>query len=107
MKVFISLPMHGRSAETIQNTLNSAKIALREDLKGMDVTFLDCTDKIDSRGKNEGLEGLGEAIKRMADVDVVAFVPGWPLSEGCQVEHDVAIRWDIQRIYLSESDMHN
>lgn len=107
MKVFISLPMRGRSAETIQNTLNSAKIALREDLKWLDVTFLDCTDKIDSRGKNEGLEGLGEAIKRMADADVVAFVPGWPLSEGCQVEHDVAIRWNIQRIYLSESDMHN
>jgi len=105
MKVFISLPMHGHSAEDIQNTLNSAKIALREDFKGMDVTFLDCAAKIDSKGKNEGLEGLGEAIKRMADADVVAFVPGWPLSEGCQVEHDVAERWGIQRIYLSESDM--
>lgn len=107
MKVFISPPMHGHSAEDIQNALNSAKIALREDFKDIDVTFLDCTVKIDSRGKNEGLEGLGEAIKLMADVDVVAFVPGWPLSTGCQVEHDIAERWGIQRIYLSESDMHN
>lgn len=107
MKVFISLPMHGHSEEDIQNALNSAKIALREDFKGVDVTFLDCTAKIDSRGKNEGLEGLGEAIKMMADVDAIAFVPGWPLSMGCQVEHDIAVNWGIQRIYLSESDMHN
>ena len=100
MNVFISLPMHGRSAETIQNTLNSAKIALREDFKWSDVTFLDCTDKIDSRGKNEGLEGLGEAIKKMADADVVAFAPGWALSIGCQVEHDIAVRWGIETIFL-------
>ena len=100
MNVFISLPMHGHSAEDIQNTLNSAKIALREVFKGMDVTFLDCTAKIDSRGKNEGLEGLGEAIKRMADADVVAFVPGWETSKGCQVEQDIAVRWNIKHIYL-------
>ena len=100
MNVFISLPMHGRSAETIQNTLNSAKIALRKVFKGADVSFLDCTDKIDSRGKNEGLEGLGEAIKRMADADVVAFAPGWVLSIGCQVEHDIAVRWGIKTIYI-------
>jgi hypothetical protein len=100
MKVFISLPMHGHSEEDIQNTLNSAKIALREDFKGMDVTFLDCTAKIDSKGKNEGLEGLGEAIKRMADADAVAFAPGWETSKGCQVEQDIAVRWDIEQIYL-------
>ena len=100
MNVFISLPMHGHSTEDIQNALNSAKIALREDFKGVDVTFLDCTDKIDSIGKNEGLEGLGEAIKRMADVDAVAFAPGWETSKGCQVEHDIAVRWDIKHIYL-------
>ena len=100
MKVFISLPMHGHSAEDIQNTLNSAKIALREDFNGVDVTFLDCTAKIDSRGKNEGLEGLGEAIKLMADVDAVAFAPGWATSIGCLVEHDIAVRWGIEQIYL-------
>lgn len=100
MKVFISLPMHGHSEEDIQNALISAKIALGEDFKDMDVTFLDCTAKIDSRGKNEGLEGLGEAIKRMADADVVAFVPGWETSKGCQVEQDIAVRWGIEQIYL-------
>ena len=92
--------MHGHSAEDIQNTLNSAKIALREVFKGMDVTFLDCAAKIDSRGKNEGLEGLGEAIKRMADADMVAFAPGWEASKGCQVERDIAVRWNIKHIYL-------
>jgi hypothetical protein len=100
MNVFISLPMHGHSAEGIQNTLNSAKIAIREDFKGVGVTFLDCTDKIDSKGKNEGLEGLGEAIKRMADADFIAFAPGWETSKGCQVEQDIAVRWDIKHIYL-------
>ena len=100
MNVFISLPMHGHSEEDIQNALISAKIALREDFKGSDVNFLDCTAKIDSRGKNEGLEGLGEAIKLMADADAVAFAPGWALSVGCQVEHDIAVRWGIKQIYL-------
>lgn len=100
MNVFISLPMHGHSEEDIQNALISAKIALREVFKGSDVTFLDCTDKIDSRGKNEGLEGLGEAVKRMADADVIAFAPGWALSIGCQCEREIAVRYGINAIYL-------
>jgi hypothetical protein len=36
----------------------------------------------------------------MADADFIAFAPGWETSKGCQVEQDIAVRWDIKHIYL-------
>ena len=94
MKVFISVPMHGRSEQEVQDALNSAKIALRSRFNGTDVTFLDQTIKIDSSGKNEGLEGLGEAIKKMADADLVYCCESGD-SKGCAVERYVARTYRI------------
>lgn len=90
--------MKGLSEKEIQDTLKTAKIAVRSHFKGEDVTFLDQTIKIDSSGKNEGLEGLGEAIKKMADADLVYFCDSGP-SRGCAVERFVAYTYKIPMLF--------
>lgn len=102
MNVFVSVPLRGHSAEEVQDTLKTALEALRIVFKGSDVKILEGVTKIDSRGKNEGVMGLGNAITKMADADAVLFCYGWGLSAGCAIEHEVAVRYGIKRLYMSQ-----
>ena len=36
----------------------------------------------------------------MADADIVCFMKGWDESRGCIIEHDIAVRYGIKRLFL-------
>lgn len=45
---------------------------------------------------------LQSAVMIMRNCDAVLFCPGWKKSRGCRLEHYIAGKEGIQRVYLSE-----
>ena len=47
-------------------------------------------------------EILRDAVELMRGCEAVIFCPGWKRSRGCRLEHYIAGREGIQRVYLPE-----
>lgn len=47
---------------------------------------------------------MGEDVKRLLMCDAVYFHPHWTKSKGCSTEHDIAVRYGLERFYTF-SDM--
>lgn len=42
---------------------------------------------------------MGEDVKRLLMCDAVYFHPEWTKSKGCSTEHDIAVRYGLERFY--------
>ena len=97
-KLFISLPMAGKSEEEIRNKMaeykENAEYLMGEELELIDSFIDNAPDDI----KDVGVWCLGGSIAMMADADVVYFGRGWRSARGCVVEYEVAYRYKILRI---------
>ena len=110
-KVFISVPMSGRNVEYIEKDIVEAMEAIKNSsfFKGEEIEFvhnLHCKlpSDYESNGmKNPSLWYLGEAIKSLSYCDACYFVPGWNKSNGCIIEHQVCINYEITR-YTTNQD---
>ena len=102
-KIFLSLPMSGRSDEEIMTQIEEmkAKFLLKNPLdKCEEIVFVDnlendidpsrCVDV-----KTEPLLYLGEAIRKLAYCDGVYFGKGWSKARGCLIEMEVCVKYDI------------
>lgn len=78
-KLFISIPMSGRSEEDIDKEMKN--IASIYKSKGYEIidSFLDMID-------GDRTYNLGKSISILNDADYVVFAPGWDRSRGCQIE---------------------
>lgn len=98
-KLFISLPMAGKSEEEIRNKMaeykENAEYLMGEELELID-TFI--VNGPDEHIKDPGLWCLGESIMKMAEADVVYFGRGWRSARGCIVEYEAAYRYKVLRI---------
>ena len=109
MKLYISMPMNGKTAKQINRDRNIA-IA-----KAVSVLGLPCSESENGCGHNGGLvevidqlhpnpdkvsalECLGYSITKMADADVVYFAEGWEMARGCVIEHKCATAYGKQII---------
>ena len=117
MKVFLSLPMSGRTDEEIWDDIfemnkyvleNKEAFGIKEDEK-WDVTHnmltepeLDLFDLIDDV-KHKNLLYLGAAIIKLAQCDAVLFSNGWNNARGCVIEHEVCMQYGIPTFYISEN----
>ena len=90
MKVFISIPMHGKSDEEIKAELEQTK----KDFAFSDSEFID--GFIEDHEKMTPLECLAEAIKRMDEADGIFFANGWEDARGCRIEMAVAVNYGIE-----------
>lgn len=87
MKVMISQPMRGKSHKQILEERESLITKIKEEGNEVIDTVLDI-------GENKSpIYYLGEAIKRMSEADAVIFMPGWNEARGCQIEHEVALKY--------------
>lgn len=115
-RIFLSLPMSGRSDEEIEALISVMKsFFLMKNLfdKDEEIVFVHSfdynpyEDDIFYLGrdfvKTEPLLYLGNAIQRMAYCDGVLFSPGYRLARGCNVEFGVAHYYDIP-IYVITRD---
>lgn len=101
MKVFISLPMHGRTDEEVKKEMKRGVDYLKNIYKNEEVEMIDTFIDL---GDAPRLVYLGRSIQLMADADLVLFMPGWNRADGCLVEHLTAIRYGIRTMYFVEED---
>lgn len=102
-KIFLSLPMNGRSDKEISDQIEEmkAKFLLKNPFgEGEEIVFVDNLENdIDPSRcidvKTEPLLYLGEAIRKLAYCDGVYFGRGWTTARGCQIEREVAYTYDI------------
>lgn len=104
--VFISLPMNGISDDVIKANIEKAKEAYLAITKNdiHDVAFvnnMDASDLAHEKMDSERLRVwyLGNALQKLATCDEAFFCFGWRRSRGCQVEHDVCVRYGIPLVY--------
>lgn len=104
MKVFISIPIHGRTDKDVFIEIEQIKKIFMDYIldtnPGEAVDFIDnldndidpsrCVDLV-----NERLLYLGEAIRKMAFCDAVIFAPEWYKAKGCKIECAIASSYGL------------
>lgn len=107
IKVFISLPMNGKTDEEILEEIAKAKEAAMKEVplhwdSGDHVTFIDSflCDYDPGDVTFKSLACLGKSLQLMADADTVCFAPGWENARGCKIEHECAERYGQHIIHL-------
>lgn len=99
MKVMISQPMKGKSTEQIR----------KERAKITEILEKLCCEVANTIFEEEPLEKckagvyyLAKSIEAMSKVDAVLFMNGWERARGCQIEHEICLRYDIPTMYEYE-----
>ena len=90
LKIMISQPMKGKTEEQIRS--ERAELVKKLEEKGhevVDTIFAEETPEGDAR-----LYYLAKSIEAMSKVDAVVFMPGWEKARGCQIEHEIAVRYN-------------
>lgn len=90
LKIMISLPMKGKTEEQIRS--ERAELVKKLEEKGhevVDTIFAEETPEGDAR-----LYYLAKSIEAMSKVDAVVFMPGWEKARGCQIEHEIAVKYN-------------
>ena len=96
-KVFISLPMEGKTRSEILN--EQAKILARVNEKlGEPVMLVETYMR--ELYSQKPLECLGESIKRMAQADCVVFGEGWQDARGCVIERMCAEQYGLEIVEI-------
>lgn len=86
-RVFISVPMAGKTYLEILLELRDARKAYMDEHPNANVKFVDNLGNLDTDGYvHPSLVYLGEAIKKMASCDDVFFYGDWENARGCKVE---------------------
>lgn len=106
MKVFISVPMRGRTNVEIAGAITIAKSKLakmaeenNEVIEYVD-NFVNMRDDTDI--KNPSMYCLGGAIQKMSKCDAIYFCPGWDEARGCVIERLVAVSYGLTRLYQDD-----
>ena len=109
MKVFISVPMRGRTDEEIAKAIAVAKDKLskmaqenQEYIIYVD-NFIPMPKKDEVNDiKNLSMWCLGGAIQKMSTCDAIYFCPGWHEARGCVIERQVAVQYGLTRLYQND-----
>ncbi len=102
-KVFVSMPMAGKSREEIESvqeyTFKSVSASLEKESVELINSYLADTDELPP------LECLAESLKLMARADYVVFVDGWENARGCKVERLCAEQYGLEIIDVKSIDL--
>lgn len=102
-KVFLSLPMHGKSDLEIRNEINYLKSdEIKQKLEielNDDIEYIDNFDATGTESDGR-LYYLGQAIQKLDKCDAILFASNWESAKGCKIEYDVAIMYRIKVITL-------
>jgi hypothetical protein len=106
-KVFLSMPMNGKTDEEIKNTIEAVKAELDKRLKGEEYEILKSYfEEYPEEAKKE-FDGniaafyLSKAIGVLAKADIAVFVNDWVRYRGCTCEHYIATKYKIKCIYVN------
>ena len=109
MKVFISVPMRGRTDQEIAGAITIAKSKLSEiaDENNEPVEYVDNFVPMPKKDEVNDIENLsmwclGGAIQKMSKCDTIYFCPGWDEARGCIIERSVAVSYGLTRLYQND-----
>ena len=102
IKVFLSLPMSGRTDEAVFAEIEQIKNIFMDYINdtqpGTEVEFVN-TYVQPSAPENcvtEPLWYLGESIKILSTCDAIIFAQGFRGARGCMIEYEVARNYDLK-----------
>lgn len=96
-KLFISIPMKGRTEYEIATEMDSILKEVKL-FHGQDIELIDTYIK-DAPANASSLWYIGESIKLLGEADIVYFADEWMHFNGCIIEHECAIRYGKTIIY--------
>jgi len=106
MKVFISVPMRGRTDVEIAKAIEIAKSKLSEMAEENNevIEYVDnfVSMRDDTDIKDPAMYCLGGAIQKMSKCDTIYFCPGWQEARGCVIERYVAALYGLTRLYQDD-----
>ena len=96
-KLFVSVPMKGRTEEEIKASIQKMK-KIAEIYEGEELELIDSyIEDNPPKDNNEAVWYLGESLKKLAQADVFVGIDDvWNWS-GCYIECEVAVRYEIKR----------
>lgn len=98
-KVFISMPMNGKTDEEIIKEFKEIKERVLDLFGGCEVIDSVFSNFDLENNANTPIHYLGRSIELLADADIVYFAKGWQRARGCKVEHLVAKLYGKMRKY--------
>lgn len=102
-KLFVSIPMKGRTEEQIKESIQHMK-RIAEAYEGEELELIDSyiADKPPVNSK-EAVWYLGESIKKLSEADVfIGIIDCWDWN-GCSTENEIASRYGIKKYYVEPS----
>lgn len=102
-KLFISIPMTGRSDDVVWKEMHIWKKKIE---KHYGEKF-ELIDNLHKEGEMNSVQMLGDSIDLMGKADLIFFVPGWENSKGCRIEYFVTQEYEMvsQTIPASEREL--
>ena len=86
MKIYISLPISGRNLQdAVNEAANAEEIILAKGHTPINPF------KVHPGTGTEYADYLCADLRALFDADAIVFLPGWSYSNGCYIEHEVAV----------------
>lgn len=94
IKVFVSMPMNGKTAIQIKKELKKIELKLNEyKLRNKSIQVISGYNK-DYKNKHP-VYCMGKSIQAMSKADCVYFADGWDKARGCIIENLIASKYGI------------
>lgn len=99
-KLFVSVPMKGRTEEEIRKTIDKMK-KIAEIFEGEELELIDSyIEDNPPKDNNQGVWFLGESLKKLSQADVfIGIRDTWDWN-GCSVETGTAERYGIKHYFI-------
>lgn len=99
IKIMLSSPMKDKTDKEISDERNEMANLL------FDYYDDNCeimSTVIENHNEKSALECFSESILFMSMADVLAMSYGWENARGCNLEHDIALAYDVPVVYLDK-----
>ena len=95
-KLFVSVPMKGRTEEEIRKSIDKMK-KIAEIFEGEELELIDSyIEHNPPQDCKQAVWYLGESLKKLSEADVfIGIHDSWDWN-GCEIENDVAIRYGVK-----------
>lgn len=102
MKIFISMPMNGRTEQEIIERMERIKKIILSSYSADSIEFIDTIHHENSPENAGRLWHLGKSIQQLDQANLVYFTYDWDYAYGCKVERVVCEAYDKDYILLSK-----
>lgn len=103
-KLFISVPMKGRTEDEIKASISKMK-QIAEVFEGEELELIDSyIEHKPPANNNKAIWYLGESLKKLSEADVFITIDDMWNWNGCCVENEVASRYGIKR-YVAPAEI--